>query len=223
MKKIPIYEIIYTIEKKVTGVDDRQILDFIDPENDSPERYDKYQEIYFDFIGDDFDLGKFNGDKKAKPTDMLSSNFLTTSGFFISQAFSKLLEGFIICNARYRDVYIKGLSEKKEYRFLNLSVCPNIDFKQSSFVIKVNNAEKDQEEIKLSSLDDFKSKLNKLRSKNGFGYRIQPQKLVLKQKYDLFRYEISGRFLISAELKNALEKSDLKGYKIKPFDLEVFI
>ncbi|MCO5947150.1 hypothetical protein [Mucilaginibacter flavidus] len=223
MTKIDIYEIKFSVDKTVTGSADRQILGFTDPENDSPERYSKYQEIYYDFIEGDFEMNKFSGDKVAIPTDMLSSNFLVMNGFFVSQAFVTLLEGFNICGGKYRDVYIKYLSKKKGYKFLNLIMCPNISFEESSFFIEDEINDEKPEEIKLSSVEDFVTSINKLQNEKGYGFTINPKKIVLKKMYDLFKYEISGRFLISEELKSALEKSELSGYVIRPFKLDVFI
>lgn len=217
MKKILIYELMYSVDKVITGSSDNQIIGFIDPENNSRERTSRYQEIYYDFIEDNFDMKKFSGDKNAKPTDILSSNFLDMNGLFVSSAFAKLLEGFSMCCYKYMDVYIKYLSEKKDYRFLNLIMCPAINFEESSFFFEDRLKEEQLEEIKLSSMQDFTDNIRKLRADKGYNFTISPQKLVLNKVYDLFKYEISGKILISEELKNAIERSDLTGYSIRPF------
>jgi len=222
MKKVKVYELSYSVDEAITGVDDRQITGFIDPENDSRKRTAEYQEIYYDLLGDDFDLTKFCADEGAKPTDFLSSDYLNTDGVFISSDFIKLLDRFFICSHKYRDVYIKHLSEKKDYRFLNLIMCPNINFKESSFVICDEVKDVKYEEIKLSSLQEFRDNINKLSEKKGYDFTIAPQKIVLNSTYDLFKYELSGEFLISESLKNALENSALTGYEIEPFNVDVY-
>ena len=222
MKKVLTYELTFSVDKTVMGSSDNQIIGFIDPENNSGERSSKYQEIYYDFIEDNFDMKKFSGDKKAKPTDILSSNFLVMNGLFVSSAFAGLLAGFSMCCYKYRDVYIEYLSEKKDYQFLNLIMCPAINFEESSFFFEDKLKGEKLDEIKLSSLQDFRDNIKKLRADKGYNFTISPQKLVLSKMYDLFKYELSGKFLISEELKNGIEKSGLTGYSITPF-LDVLI
>ena len=222
MKKINLYSLSYSVDEDETGVDGNQINDFIDPKNDSVKRTDKYQGFYDDFLGDDFDLEKFSADEKAKPTDLLSSTYLNQNGFFVSTAFVELLKSFRICCYKYRDSYIKNLSEKNDYHFLNLIMCPKIDFEKSSFVIENDITEEQLEPVKLTSLQDYRAKINKLHSDKSFDFTITPQKLVLQDVCDLFMYEISGEYLVSEGLKKALEKSELSGYVIEPFDVEIF-
>jgi len=222
MKKINLYSLSYSVDEDETGVDGNQINDFIDPKNDSVKRTDKYQGFYDDFLGDDFDLEKFSADEKAKPTDLLSSTYLNQNGFFVSTAFVELLKSFRICCYKYRDSYIKNLSEKNDYHFLNLIMCPKIDFEKSSFVIENDITEEQLEPVKLTSLQDYRAKINKLHSDKSFDFTITPQKLVLQDVCDLFMYEISGEYLVSEGLKKALEKSELSGYVIEPFDVEIY-
>lgn len=222
MKKVNLYSLSYSVDENETGVDGNQINDFTDPKNDSVKRTDKYQGFYDDFLGDDFDLKKFSADEEAKPTDLLSSSYLNQNGFFVSTDFVELLKAFKICCYKYRNVYIKNLGEKKDYHFLNLIMCPKIDFEKSSFIIENDITEEQFEAVKLTSLQDYRDKLNKLHSDKSFDFTLSPQKLVLHDLCDLFMYEISGEYLISEELKKALEKSKLTGYEIEPFDVDFF-
>jgi hypothetical protein len=222
MEKIFFYELTYSVDEKVTGSVRTQIIDFVDPENNSRERTDKYQDIYFDFLEDSFDLTKFSGDKNAIATDILYSKYLGLNGLFVSSDFVRLVNNFVTGCCKYRDVYIKYLSEKKDYHFLNLLMCPNIDFKNSIFIVQHTITKEQFDELKLTSEEDFRHSINKIRTEKGASFTIKPRKISLNKKYDLFSYELTGEFLISEELKNAIEKSTLTGYRIKPFDAEFY-
>lgn len=212
MKKIVFYELSDSVDKAVIGNVNYQIEDFIDSRNNSRTRTSKYQEFYYDYLPDDLDLMKFRGTKKAKPTDVLNSLWLKTSGLFISAEFMRLLEQFTVENYKYRDVYIKYLSEQKKYYYLDLIGCPAINFKESSFVVQNDITEETIRTIELTSLQDFRNNINKLHDEHGYNVTINPKKLILNKVPDLFKEELTGRILISGTLKNAMKKAGLTGY-----------
>ena len=75
MRKLNYYEISYSVDKKVTGSKDSQIINFIDSENNNPERMSTYSYVGLDHINPNLDFSKFKADGKAIMTDVLSSNF----------------------------------------------------------------------------------------------------------------------------------------------------
>lgn len=69
------------------GTTTRQIKDLHYDVDDARSLFSKYQDIYYDFLPEDFGMDLFIGDPKAKRTDLLSTNFFGTNGFFISRKF----------------------------------------------------------------------------------------------------------------------------------------
>jgi hypothetical protein len=222
MKKINFYELSHSVDEDVIGPVEHQIDDFIDSKNNSVKRTSKYQEFYYDYLPADLDLMKFRGDKDANPTDLLNSLWLSTSGFFISSDFVQVLEKFTISNHKYRDVYIKYLSEKKNYCYLNLIMSSIIDFSKSSFIIEDFITDECIGKIELKSVKDFRDNINKLSKKENSDHTINPDRLVLKQVPDLFKEELTGTILISEKLKSALKKAKLTGYTTELSEMKFY-
>lgn len=222
MKRITFYEIEHAVDRATTGTTNNQVNDlyYASDVTDARPLFEKYQDIYYDFLPEDFGMDVFIGDPKAKRTDLLSTNFLGTNGFFVSQKFQEFIKSFNISYFNYIPVYIKNLGENHEYKFLNLIRCPLLDFEKSEFEVKHRKNPENNYLIQLKSHEEFMSENNKF---SDYSIRIAVNKAVIKEAPDLFMYEINGRKLISERLKNAIEQSDLKGIWIEPFDVEFFI
>ncbi len=220
MKKITFFELSPSVDTKTTGTKKNQINDLLFGGDNGVPVYNKYQEFYYDFLPDDFGMDLFIGNANAKRTDLLSSSFLDTSGYFISQKFENFLSDYKICNYKYMPITIKNLSENNEYRFLNLIKCPLLNFEKSDFEVTYRKNPEKNHPITLKSNEEFLIESNNLPD---YSVHIAVKKAVIKQEIDLFKYEITGRKLISERLKNAIEKSDLKGIWIEPITVDFFI
>lgn len=222
MKRITFYEIEDAVDKATTGTTNNQIngLYYASDVTDARPLFVKYQEIYYDFLPENFGMDLFIADPKAKKTDLLSTIFLGTNGLFVSQKFQDFLNQYKVSHCNYLPVYIKNLGEDNENSFLNLIRCPLLDFEKSEFEVKHRKKPENNYPIQLKSHEEFLSENNKF---SDYSIRIAVNKAVIKEEPDLFMYEINGRKLISERLKNAIEQSDLKGIWIEPFDVEFFI
>jgi len=230
MKKIKYYTIDYSINPKVIGKlsspEDHQINDFIDPENNSVERLDLYQEIGIEHVNESLSMDKFKVQNNANLTGLLSSIYFP-QGLFVSQKFIDLMLNYQVLNHKIIPCSLTHKNKKQLYYIISFITTKNIiNFNKSKFVITDETKLKPKkiEEIQLISEEDLDDKINVLYLKHmNFDYKIRPTKLVLKHKVDFLKLDIDETLYVSQNLKNKLEEEQLTGIEFKETDIEFYI
>ncbi len=224
MKKVSYYKISPSVDKKITGTKESQIINFIDPENNSVERTKIYSYIGLDHINTSLDFTKFKADDKAKVTDILSSNFFS-SYYIISEKFKKIIEHFTFHNIIFLDSVVTFKTEK--YNYFILSIIETIDivnFSKSTFIVDdLSPALRfGGDIIEVTSNEDYILKSSKIWKEKGFGYGLIPTKIVLNYMSDLVKFPF-GMTLISEDLKQKIEEEKLTGVVFEETDIEFYL
>ncbi|UUC47167.1 imm11 family protein [Flavobacterium cerinum] len=224
MKKVNYYKINYSVDKKITGAKDSQIINFIDPENNSVERTKKYSYIGLDHVDSSLDFTKFKADDKAKVTDILSSNFFS-SYYIISEKFKKIIEDFTFHNVRFLDSVVTFKNNK--YNYFILSIIERIDivdFSKSTLILdRVSPMLRfGGDIIEVTSSEDYSLKSAKIWDEKGFGYGLIPTQIVLNYRSDLVKLPF-GITLISEELKQKIEEEKLTGIVFEKTESEFYL
>ncbi|GEN77703.1 hypothetical protein [Chryseobacterium hagamense] len=233
MKLVKYYKMKSSISSEVTGIksEKEQLIDFVDFENNTPERISKYGVNHFELLDDTFDMTKFKAHVQANETDVLSSVFLSSDGFFINNKLRTILEEYKISNYRFMDVKIHGHQcADWKYFFLNIESISNIDYKKSIFVInkRIKSLRKPEFEKEINSpINSFKDlvKENKrITKEEGVLFSSYPKKIVMDEYFDLLRPEIDTVMWCSEELKRRIEKEKISGVEFMELNVEeVFI
>lgn len=224
MKKVNYYKINYSVDKKITGTKDSQIINFIDPENNSVERTKKYSYIGLDHIDSSLDFTKFKADDKAKVTDILSSNFFS-SYYIISEKFKKIIEDFTFHNVHFLDSVVTFKNNKHNYCILSIvETIDIVDFSKSTFILdRLSPALRFGGDIvEVTSNEDYSLKSAEIWDDKGFGYGLIPTKVVLNYMSDLVKFPF-GITLISEELKQKVEEEKLTGIVFEKTDNEFYL
>lgn len=224
MKKVNYYRINYSVDKKITGTKDSQIINFIDPENNSVERTKNYSYIGLNHIDSSLDFTKFKTDDKAKKTDILSSNFFS-SYHIISEKFKKIIEHFTFHNIIFLDSVVTFKNDK--YNYFILSIIETIDivnFSKSTFILdRFSPALRfGGDIIEVTSNDDYSLKSSKIWDEKGFGYGLIPTKIILNYMSDLVKLPF-GITIISENLKQKIEEEKLTGIVFEETDIEFYL
>ena len=230
MEKIKFYELSYSLDPAEIGtpvqIRNVQIVDFVDPEHNSEQRTNTYQYRGWGHVDPTLDLTKFQVDKEAKMTDLLSSIYFQTKGFFISEKARKILESFTLTNVKFFDSQVTHRSQTFDYSFLSFVKSPElVDFSKSTFIgdkrehlLRVGGPE-----IKVESYEEYKAKSFEIYHKKGFGFELVPIKLALKEKTDLFQPHFDVAKFASQDLKDRIEQEKLTGFTFKEIDIEFFL
>lgn len=224
MKKVNYYKLNYSVDKKITGTKDSQIIDFIDPENNSVERTKNYSYIGLNHINSSIDFTKFKADDKAKVTDILSSNFFS-SYYMVSEKFKKIIEDFTFHNIIFLDSEVTFKNEKYHYSILSMiETIDIVNFAESTFIMdRLSPALRSGGEIiEITSNEDYSSKSSEIWSEKGFGYGLIPQKIVLNYKSDFVKFPF-GITLLSEDLKQKIEEEKLKSVVFEKSDIEFYL
>ncbi len=224
MEKVNYYKMNYSVDKKITGTREAQIINFIDPENNSPERTKNYSYIGLNHIDSSMDFTKFKADEKAKVTDILSSNFFS-SYYMISGKFKKIIEDFTFHHIIFLDSIVTFRNER--YPYFILSVIETIDivnFPKSTFIAdRLSPALRSGGDIvAVTSNNDYVLKSSQVWNEKGFGYSLIPTKIVLNYRSDLVKFPF-GMTLISEKLKQKIEEEKLTGIVFEETDIEFYI
>jgi len=226
MKKIEYHNLNASILPNTTGVKSgkEQIIDFIDDKNTTEERKAKYGDYHLELLDDSFDLTKFRAHVQAKPTDILSSAYLSSDGFFLSKKAINIFSKYSINNFQYLKTLIHGHQcENWSYKYLNIGTSDIINFSSSRFIIKniINN--KIIDKIIINSIEDMIKKNQEFLYSGEFELAVKPQQIILLNEYDLLRPRIGNGILISNNLKNEVEKEGLTGFEFIESDIEFYI
>ena len=224
MKKVNYYKISYSVDKKITGTKDSQIINFIDPENNSVERTKNYSYIGLNHIDSSLDFTKFKADDKAKRTDILSSNFFS-SYYIISKKFKKIIEDFTFHNIIFLDSVVTFKNSKYDYFILSIiETIDIINFSKSTFILdRLSPALRfGGDIIEVTSNDDYSLKSSKIWDEKGFSYGLIPTKIILNYMSDLVKLPF-GITLISEELKQKIEEEKLTGVVFEETDIEFYL
>lgn len=233
MKLVKYYRIKSSISSNITGIksETNQLIDFVDLENNTPERISKYGVNHFELLDDSFDMTKFRAHVQAEATDVLSSVFLSSDGFFINNKFRNLLQDYKISNHTFMDVKIHGHQCLDwEYYFLNIETLSNIDYKKSNFVInkRIKSLRKPEYEKKIHSpihsFEDLIKENKRITKEEGALFSSYPKKIVMNEYFDLLRPEIDTIIWCSEKLKSSIEKEKISGIEFMDIDVEeIFI
>lgn len=230
MEKIKFYKINYSINPKIVGklpkYSDSQINGFIDPENNSVERTDKYQHKGLTYIPEGIDMHKFKADDNAKITDLMSSLFFASQGFFVSNQLNEILNSFILSNVKVYDATIFFKESILKYHFLDfIRTYDIVDFSNSKFIgdhssplMRIGGGE-----ISVLSFEDYKEKGRLLRNEKGFVFEIIPVKLVLNYSSDMLQFPFSGLKYVSEHLKQKIEEEKLTGVEFEDTNIEFYL
>lgn len=224
MKKVNYYKINHSVDKKITGTKESQIINFIDPENNSVERTKNYSYVGLDHIDTSMDFTKFKADDRAKVTDILSSNFFS-SYYIISEKFKKIIEDLTFHNIIFLDSVVTFKTEK--YNYFILSIIETIDivnFSKSTFIVdRFSPALRfGGDIIEVTSNEDYSLKSSEIWKEKGFGYGLIPTKIVLNYMSDLVKFPF-GMTLISENLKQKIEEEKLTGVQFEETDIEFYL
>ena len=225
MKKVKYYQISYSVDKKVTGTKESQIINFIDPENNSTERTKLYSYLGLDHINDTLDFTKFKIENDAKLTDIMSSNFFS-SYLFISSHFREILNDFVLSNIKLIEVLLTKKDEHFKYYIVsNIETTDIIDFKESTFIgdksspaLRIGG-----EIIKTDTYEDYCKKNSEIWNEKGFGFILVPQKIILNYYSDLVKFPFDNVLYISEMLKKKIEDASLTGIVLEESDIDFFI
>lgn len=231
MKKIKYYTISYSLNPNMIGDLSKerfsQINNFIDPWNNSETRTDKYQYFGFEHINpNEIDMHKFKLDSYAHMTDMLSSLYLNSQGFFISIRLKDSLAGFNLTNSKILSCTINFKSKDYEYYFL--SFIPSADlicFKDSLFIedkraLLLRTGGK---EILVKSYSDYLNKGKEIRKSKGFSFTLIPKLIGLNKRSDFFELPFSKQKYVSKRLKDQLERNKLTGAEFEESKIDFFL
>ena len=224
MKKVNYYKISYSVDKKITGTKDSQIINFIDPENNSVERTKNYSYIGLNHIDSSLDFTKFKADDKAKRTDILSSNFFS-SYYIISKKFKKIIEDFTFHNIIFLDSVVTFKNSKYDYFILSIiETIDIINFSKSTFILdRLSPALRfGGDIIEVTSNDDYSLKSSKIWDEKGFSYGLIPTKIILNYMSDLVKLPF-GITLMSEKLKQKIEEEKLTGVVFEEIDIEFYL
>lgn len=224
MKKVNYYKIDYSVDSKITGTNGSQIINFIDTENNSVERTNKYSYLGLNHINPDIDFTKFKADDKAKMTDILSSDFFS-SYYIISEKFKKTIEKFTFHNIIFLESIITLKNEK--YIYFIVSIIETVDivnFLKTTFITdRLSPAlRKGGEVTRVNSNDDYSLKSSQIWNEKGFGYGLIPTKVVLNFMSDFVKLPF-GITIISERLKQKIEKEKLTGVVFEEINIEFYI
>lgn len=224
MKKVNYYKIDYSVDSKITGTNGSQIINFIDTENNSVERTNKYSYLGLNHINPDIDFTKFKADDKAKMTDILSSDFFS-SYYIISEKFKEIIEKFTFHNIIFLESIITLKNEK--YIYFIVSIIETVDivnFLKTTFITdRLSSAlRKGGEVTQVNSNDDYSLKSSQIWNEKGFGYGLIPTKVVLNFMSDFVKLPF-GITIISERLKQKIEKEKLTGVVFEETDIEFYI
>lgn len=223
VKKVNYYKLNYSVDKKITGTKDSQIIDFIDPENNSVERTKNYSYIGLNHINSSIDFTKFKADDKAKVTDILSSNFFS-SYYMVSEKFKKIIEDFTFHNIIFLDSEVTFKNEKYHYSILSMiETIDIVNFAESTFIMdRLSPALRSGGAIiEVASNEDYSSKSSEIWNKKGFGYGLIPKKIVINYSSGFVKFPF-GITLLSEELKQKIEKEKLTGVVFEETEIEFY-
>lgn len=229
MKKIKFYKISYSINPKIVGqlssYPNTQINGFIDPGNNSTERTDKYQYNGLTYIPEGVDMHKFETDRNARITDIMSSLFFASQGFFISSKLNEILNSFILSNVKVYETTVFHKKSILNYYFLDfIRTYDIVNFKDSIFVgdHSVPTMRSGGEEISVLSFEDYKEKGRLLRKEKGFAFELIPVKLSLNYSSDMLQFPFSGLKYVSEQLKQKIEEEKLTGIEFEETEIEFY-
>jgi len=229
MKKIKFYKISYSIDPQITGQlprhSDSQINGFIDPENNSVERTDQYQYKGLTYIPEGIDMHKFKADHNAKITDLMSSLFFASQGFFVSNKFNEILKSLITSNIRAYGATVFFHESPLDYYFLDFTRTSDIvDFNRSTFVAdhSAPAMRSGGEKVSVLSFEDYKEKGRLLRKEQGFAFELIPVTLALNYPSDMLQFPFSGLKYVSEKLRQKIEEEKLTGIVFEETDIEFF-
>jgi len=174
---------------------------------------DKYWEIDNNFESIDWflfqektpNLEKFELKKKAKLTDLLSSHQLDASkGVFVSLKFKEIIEKHKFSGVKFYESSIKKGKDEIINNYFFMHVIDNyselLNIKKSKFVDFLE----DDKEVKLNIGEPILGS-------------ISPEKLTLKESYDLFRSPGGVEIIISENLNKSLLEANITGTFIEEF------
>lgn len=160
-------------------------------------------------------LHHFLLDTKAKFTDALTNNIIgVIAGLFISERAKKLFESFNI-QANYHSASVHSVSKKvMPCYYMEIKCIPDaINYKESIFVIKDDLLDEVHGHIQVTNYLDFVEKTKKISLDiRTEGSSILPDKLVMNQKLDIFRYPMEANILCSQNLQDAIISEGLTGF-----------
>ncbi len=216
-----------SVEPTVSGVKEiTQLYDFIDPKNTTPKRMDLYQ----GYSGKEllstelYDLQKFRMRDKAKLTNIITSAFLDRGGLFVSQKMKDLIgNNNTLYKTFFYETHITQNENQYLYYYMNtLNAVDLINFEQSEFVYDaiIGRERRKGYSVAVPDYETFvrlKKECITLRS----GQTLVPEKLVLKEQYDLLREPLGISVLISESLKMKIEEAGIEDVQIQEVKYEI--
>ncbi|WP_298420554.1 hypothetical protein [uncultured Kordia sp.] len=201
-----------------------QIHDFIDPDNNTEERFEKYSD-FSGCIDEELDLTKFAVMSQAKITDLLSARFFWHKCFY-SADFITLSKKFTLENSKIIPCKVHHENDTYDYFLLELlRTLSIVDFEKSEFTIFDDIAEEPKyiykDKITETTYFDV---LRKIAKDSDYELTMKPTKVVLNRPSDLFFLRLDNGFYISNQFKEAIEKEKLTGFEFseRPLKFEFY-
>ena len=167
---------------------------------------------------------RFDLEKTAKLTDVVSASNISARGFLINEKVKNIFESCKLSEHRYYDATINVNGEIHKYYWLHLifNDLSLIDFPNSSFYL--SSFFDNQGNVPVQSVDDYFLKLKELTGNEFlFIFADKIKLLPTDDKFDLivfpYIFGLRLRYLISSELKEKLEKEKVTGIDIEPQDI----
>ncbi|MCU0430292.1 MAG: hypothetical protein MUF42_10010 [Cytophagaceae bacterium] len=228
MNKLEYFKIGPSVDPKITGVfKSTQLNDFVDSENSSRERFEKYQlpNTKIKLPIDQYDLHKFKLHDNSFPTNILYSSFLDLAGMFVSE---NLMEVIKNNNTLYKVFFFEASAYQKslklKYYFMNIiENIELINFEKSEFIFdkRIEKVRTGGVTFKVKNIEEYREK--KMNTPIEFsGKVILPKKIVLNESYDLMAGPFSSNFLISKNLKDKIVSAGINDVSITPISYEEY-
>ena len=178
------------------------------------------------YIPEGIDMHKFKADDNAKITDLMSSLFFASQGFFVSNQLNEILNSFILSNVKVYDTSIFFKESVLKYQFLDfIRTSDIVDFSNTKFIgdhssplMRIGG-----EKISVLSFEDYKEKGRLLRNEKGVAFELIPVRVVLNYSSDMLQFPFSGLKYVSEKFKQKIEEEKLTGVVFEDTDIEFYL
>lgn len=161
---------------------------------------------------------KFQLKNKALLTDVLNKSAISSTGFLINDKVKSLFENFKLMRHQYFEAIVTQKNDNLEYYWLHLTepeLTEQLDYEKSIFFRTEWTFR--EEKINLTSIKHYKTLKDKDKEAS-FG--VELDKIYLSKlfdtKLDMFTFlPFDSNIYISENLKNAIEESNITGFKIE--------